>query len=256
MTLIITFISGTNFFAVLMFWPVQAFNVYGHNPVGVGLRGLPITISILGGALVVLFLLTALGGYNRELIIASSIIMTAGAGSLSVADRDNLPLVIGLLVLTGLGIGGIILPASIITTIVCPDELIATVTALTLSIRVLGGAIGYTAYFNVFINKFLPNAIKQVGGTMYAYNITDPALIGEAVLLTANSLIDRIHDIPGVDNDEIWSAIVLAGQIAYADSYVWVYYTSIAFGAVSIFAACFMQNINHLITDRVAVVIK
>jgi hypothetical protein len=44
-----------------------------------------------------------------------------------------------ILVLAGLGIGGILVPASIITTIVCPDDLIATVSALTLSIRVIGG---------------------------------------------------------------------------------------------------------------------
>jgi hypothetical protein len=43
------------------------------------------------------------------------------------------------LIIAGLGIGGILVPASIITTIVCPDDLIATVSALTLSIRVIGG---------------------------------------------------------------------------------------------------------------------
>jgi hypothetical protein len=39
LTLVITFISGANFFSILMFWPTQAFNVYGHDPVGVGVRG-------------------------------------------------------------------------------------------------------------------------------------------------------------------------------------------------------------------------
>lgn len=39
LTLVITFISGANFFSILMFWPTQAFNVYGHDPVQVGIRG-------------------------------------------------------------------------------------------------------------------------------------------------------------------------------------------------------------------------
>jgi hypothetical protein len=34
LTLVITAISGANFFSILMFWPTQAFNVYGHDPVG------------------------------------------------------------------------------------------------------------------------------------------------------------------------------------------------------------------------------
>jgi len=31
LTLVITFISGANFFSVLMIWPSQAWNVYGHE---------------------------------------------------------------------------------------------------------------------------------------------------------------------------------------------------------------------------------
>ena len=185
LTLVITFISGANFFAILMFWPTQAFNVYGHDPIGVGIRGLPIGFAILAGAVIVLMLLSVLRGHNKELLIASSVLMTAGVGSLAVARVDNLYQLWGLLVLAGLGIGGmslkarvigsflsdtpltietgIVVPASIIckpsfrnsgflcksipdhliATIICPDDLIATVAALTLAIRVIGGSIGY-----------------------------------------------------------------------------------------------------------------
>jgi hypothetical protein len=78
LTLVITFISGANFFSVLMFWPTQAFNVYGHDPVGVGIRSLPIGFGIMGGACIVLWLLSVFRGHNKELMIASSVLMTAG----------------------------------------------------------------------------------------------------------------------------------------------------------------------------------
>ena len=78
LTLLITFISGANFFSVIMFWPSQAFNVYGHNPAGVGLRGIPIAVGILTGACVVLWLLSVFRGHNKELLIISSVLMTAG----------------------------------------------------------------------------------------------------------------------------------------------------------------------------------
>lgn len=115
LTLVITAISGANFFSILMFWPTQAFNVYGHDPVGVGLRGLPVSFGILGGAVIVLWLLSVFRGHNKELMIASSVLMTAGCGSLAVAKVDNLNTLWGLLVLAGLGIGGIVVPASIIS---------------------------------------------------------------------------------------------------------------------------------------------
>jgi hypothetical protein len=81
LTLLITFISGANFFSLLMFWPSQAYNVYGHDPIAIGLRGLPVGFGILAGAFISLWLLSLLKGHNKELMIASSILMSAGMHS-------------------------------------------------------------------------------------------------------------------------------------------------------------------------------
>lgn len=78
LTLIITFISGANFFSILFFWPTQAFNMYGNDYIGVGLRGLPVGLAILFGAVVVLILIGITGGKIRLLMICSSVVMTAG----------------------------------------------------------------------------------------------------------------------------------------------------------------------------------
>ncbi|KAI7464476.1 MFS general substrate transporter [Hortaea werneckii] len=226
LTLVITFISGANFFSILMFWPTQAFNMYGHSPLGVGIRGLPVGFSILVGACLVLYLLSVFRGHNRELLILSSILMTAGCGSLSIARIDNLHQLWGLLVLAGLGIGGIVVPASIITTIICPDDLIATIAALTLAIRVIGGSIGYCVYYNVFINKFIPAATYYIGGTMTEkLNITSEELIGKAIEITGASLLPALKEIPGIgDVPGAYEMVVVAGQMAYAEAYKWVYY--------------------------------
>ena len=256
LTLIITFISGANFFSVLLFWPTQAFNMYGHNPVGVGIRGLPIGFSILAGACIVLWLLSVFRGGNKWLMIISSCMMTAGCAGLAAARLDNLHAVYGILVVAGLGIGGIVVPASIITTIICPDDLIATIAALTLAIRVIGGAIGYTTYYNVFYNKFVPELSVKIAVACVLNNIFDPDVIKEAAELTGASLINDILALPGVDgNVTIWNAIVLAGQESFAYAYPYVYYASIAFGSVAIIASCFLGDISKYMDDHVAVVI-
>ena len=220
LTLIITFISGANFFSVIMFWPTQAFNVYGHDPVGVGIRGIPIGFSILAGACIVLWLLSVFRGHNKELMIVSSVLMTAGCGAMAVADVNNLYQLWGILVLAGLGIGGIVVPASIITTIICPDDLIATVAALTLAIRVLGGSIGYCIYYNVFYNKFVPNAVYWIGGAMVEeLHIFNATYIGDAITLTGAALLPALKEIPGIgDNETAYEIVVGAGQIAFAES--------------------------------------
>ncbi|PVH88870.1 MFS multidrug transporter-like protein [Cadophora sp. DSE1049] len=255
LTLVITFISGANFFSVLLFWPTQAFNVYGHDPVGVGVRGMPIGFSILAGACIVLWMLSVLRGHNRALMVGSSVMMTAGCGALAAARLDNLNAVYGILVVAGLGIGGIVVPASIITTIICPDDLIATIAALTLAIRVIGGAIGYTTYYNVFYNKFVPALKFNIATACVQNDIFSGDTIKAAAELTGASLIDKILYLPGVDgNVTIWNDIVLAGRVSYAHAYPYVYYTSIAFGAVSILAAAFLGDISPYMDDHVAVV--
>ena len=141
-------------------------------------------------------------------------------------------------------------------TIICPDDLIATVAALTLAIRVIGGSVGYCVYYNVFISKFVPLATKQIGGFMlYGLNITDTAYIKEAIELTGASLLPAIAEIPGIHGvPGAYESVVYAGQIAYAEAYKYVYYVSIAFGAVSIIASCFLGDISKYMDDHVAVV--
>lgn len=255
LTLVITAISGANFFSVVMFWPTQAFNVYGHDPVGVGIRTMSIGFAILLGACLVLWLLSQLRGHNREMLFVSSVLMTAGCGALAIATVDNLNKLYGILIVAGLGIGGIVVPASIITTIICPDDIIATVSALTLSIRVIGGCIGYTVYYNVFISKFVPNATKYIGDAMSQIGISNKTYVAQAIGITGSSLLPNLRQIPGIgDNNTAYDIVVKAGQLAYAESYKYVYLASIAFGVVSIVASVFLPDIREYMDDHVAVI--
>ena len=145
-------------------------------------------------------------------------------------------------------------PASIIATIVSPDDLIGTVASLTLAIRVLGGSIGYTVYYNVFVHKFKTNAVHYIGGAMLELGITSPTAIQEAVILTGASLLDQLMLIPGIKgNQHAYEVVVKAGQIAYAESYRYVYFVSIAFGCVAIIAACLLGKVNDFMDNHVAV---
>ena len=85
--------------------------------------------------------------------------------------------------------------------------------------------------------------------------ITNVTYIEEAITLTGASLLPALQTIPGIaGNETAYALVVGAGQIAFAESYKYVYYASIAFGAVSIVAACFLGDINQFMDDHVAVV--
>src|ERR1700760_4265992 len=205
-----------NFFSIILFWPTQSYNVYGHDHWQVGIRNLALGFPILAGACIVLTLLSFTRGRIRELMFVSCIFMTAGSGAMAALNRDNVWLSYLLLVISGLGIGGIVVPASIISNIICPDELIATITALTLAIRVLGGAVGYAIYWNVFVSHFQKNVVYYVGGASQELGIMDKEAIEAIIQLTSAGLVNNIRALPFVTSDAMWEELVLAGKIAYA----------------------------------------
>ena len=85
--------------------------------------------------------------------------------------------------------------------------------------------------------------------------ITNTTLITEAIGLTGASLLEGLNEIPGIKGvPGAYELVVAAGQIAYAEAYKYVYYVSIAFGSISIVAACFLGDIGKYMDDHVAVV--
>jgi hypothetical protein len=86
-------------------------------------------------------------------------------------------------------------------------------------------------------------------------NITSPLVIKEAIEITGASLLPLLHELPGIKGRPgAYELVVYAGQLAYAEAYKYVYYVSIAFGGVSIIAACFLGDISKYMDDHVAVV--
>lgn len=120
----------------------------------------------------------------------------------------------------------------------------------------IGGSIGYSIYYNIFLSKFTPNAIKYIGGTLVQGNITSLPTIVEVIELTGAALPDQIKLIPGIaGNDALYDAVIKAGQVAYSESYKYVYLASIAWGCVSIIASLFLGDISPFMDDHVAVVL-
>lgn len=87
------------------------------------------------------------------LLLFFTALMTAGTGAMSIGTPQNLGAMYGVVTLAALGVGGVIIPCSIIAQIACPDELIATVTAITLSLRYIGGAITFGIASNLFYHN-------------------------------------------------------------------------------------------------------
>lgn len=238
---VVAFAAGMNFFrqaflipcplflddltlnSILNFFPITFTSVYDPDPVKVGLRAMPPSFTTAIGAILFNAALSVFPGHAREVLLVAVLLMTCFAGSLAVMTPDNEQLVVGLGSIASLGIGGVIVPAATVAMIVCPDALITTAAALSLSIRTVGGSIGYSIYYNVFATKLEQNLPKYVAE--YAIKAGLPvtsAVEFVTIFLTAPATLETTQ-IEGV------TPAVIAGatrgvQWAYSQSlkYVWV----------------------------------
>lgn len=121
------------------------------------------TVGTLFGAGFFSWTITRFQGSVRPQMALSCILMACDLGSIK-AVNEKQPWAAALCVFFGgVGIGGIIVPASVITQLCTPDEFLGTVTALTFIARVIGGGIGYTVFYHVLnteVTKIL-NDLKR-----------------------------------------------------------------------------------------------
>jgi hypothetical protein len=249
--LFITAVAGANFYSLLNFWPLECQQLYGPEPHAVARTVVAFGYAVALGVILVNWGLSVFRGANRELLVISSCLMTAGVGALAAVNQNNPSLGIGMSFLGGLGVGGIIVPAAVILTIVSPDEVIATVTAITLSVRLIGGSIGYAIYFNVFENKLQEVIPTTVGIAVAKAGLPITQIPAFITALIAQNMT-AVGQVKGLT-----PSILLVAEQAVKESYVqgfrMIYLVSIAFGGAAIIASLFLGDIRKYMVERVAV---
>lgn len=111
---LIAFVAGMNFYSLLNFFPLEFSAVFPPDPVQVGLKGLGPGLSVTLGATLVNAALSWLKGHNRELLLVSTVIMTAFGGALAVVTPDTPRTLVALGVVCGFGVGGVLVPSATI----------------------------------------------------------------------------------------------------------------------------------------------
>ena len=172
---------------------------------------------------------------------------------MAVVNPTNPGLAVGLATIAGFGIGGVIVPAATVAMTACPDSLIATAAALTLTIRFVGGSIGYSIYYNVFAQRLAPALPERV--LEYASEAGLPQ--GSAVDFVTAFLTDpaSVGSIPGV-TESVVQAATMGSRWAYAEALEYVWYVSIPFGVLSVIACFCIGDVSRFMTNRIAVEMK
>lgn len=249
--LFITAISGANFWSLVALWPLECHTLFGPDPTHVIHVLIVCGFFIVLGVILVNWGLTAFRGANRELICISCCLMTAGVGALATVTPDTPSLGIGLSLLGGLGVGGLVQPTGTILTIISPDEYLATIVSACISIRLIGGTIGYAVYFNILQNTLTNVLPVKVGlaAIKAGIPITQIEDLVIAVAYQNTSALARYSPF-------VLTAVTEAYKASYVEGFRMIYFVSIAFGGAAIIASLFLGDIRKYMVNRVAVDIR
>ncbi|EME40496.1 hypothetical protein DOTSEDRAFT_55697 [Dothistroma septosporum NZE10] len=248
----VAFVAGMNFFSLLNFWPLTISTVWTPEPIAIGYRGLPVALATVIGAVFWNALLSAWKGGSPRILFLAALTLTAFGGSLASISPDNVYQSVTLASFAAFGLGGLIVPAATVAMIAAPDALITTCAALSLSVRAVGGAIGYSIYYSIFVKK-LTKVLPVLVGT-YAVGAGLPAQDAELFVKIFLGAPTKIAQVPGI-TAAIIEAATLGAQWAYAEALHLVWYTSIAFGICAMVCALVIPNTRKFETNRVAVAI-
>lgn len=244
------FVGGMFFYSALNFLPLTWSDVYPNDPIQVGLKGLGPAISTTIGAIFFNAMLSTFRKNSREVLLAGAVIMTAFGGSLAVMTPENPKLTVALATITCFGLGGMIVPTASLALLVAPDQLLTTAAALSLSVRTVGGAIGYSIYYNVFVTK-LKKLLPEYAAE-YAIKAGLPLADAKAFITILLTEPTKIASAPGFSL-QILAATEEGVRWAYAVSLHYVWYTSIPFGICAIVCCLFLGSTAKYQTNRVAV---
>jgi hypothetical protein len=247
---VIAFAAGMNFFSILNFFPITFSAVYDPVPVQIGLKGLPPAITTTIGAIGFNAALSMFPARNREILFIALLFMTGFGGSLACSTPDNPKVTVALGALAAFGVGGVLVPAATVAMIVTPDAVITTAAALSLSIRTVGGSIGYSIYYNIFATKLAQNLPSYIAE--YAIKAGLPLTSAEAFVGTYLTMPEAVGEIEGVTPSVLKGALK-GSQWAYSESLKYVWFTSIAFGTLAIICCLALPSTKKYQTNRVAV---
>ena len=154
------------------------------------------------------------------------------------------------------GVGGVLVPNQVIITIITPDDLIASVTALTVGLRAQAQVIGLSIFYNRLVHDVTKNAYSYIVPAMLEAGIYNATEITNLVTsLTGVPYYQLAPLIPELHNPANYEAVKEATIQCFSQAFVLVWYITIAFGVAACIAAAFMGDVSKYMDNHVAVVL-
>ena len=153
--------AGAIMFSLLFYLPLLLQGSYGYSPQDAGVLITPLALSITLGAIVNSRIVTRLRNPNVLPLAGFAGLLLACLG-LAIVGRDaSFNQLLGLILLAGLGLGFILLNLTVFTQTLAERQFLGIATALTQSLRLVGGLLG-TAGMGVLVNVLYSSNLQRL----------------------------------------------------------------------------------------------
>ncbi|CAK7245883.1 MAG: hypothetical protein STHCBS139747_007488 [Sporothrix thermara] len=249
---IVLSLGASVYYSQAIVWPAMAVNVYANGrAMWAGWAGTLVGIGITVGEIVGGTLAKHIGKFKYQLLVLITI-STISLASMTTCSPDTPKTAMGLVFLASTAVGwaeSIVLPACNI----CIEDQneIGTATGIAGSLRSAISTVASTIYSVILtaretstLSTLVPAALKEAGL---------PASSVDAYMsaVSTGRTVGELGKISGV-TPQIIDVGTRAYQIAYADAYRTIFFTSIAFGGMALLVAMFVPNFDALLTNKVA----
>lgn len=176
------------------------------------------------------------------------------------ADPSNVGTIFGPLILALIGVGGVLVPNQVLITVITPDDLLASITALTVGLRAQCQVIGLAIFYNRLQNQVTKYVYKEAVLSFVGAGFYDPKIITSIVTGLTSHPFSYYREIyptqlgpnSGPATQKLEAAMIKVFTSAFQE----IWYITIAFGAVAVIAAAFMGSVNKYMDKHVAVVVS
>ena len=155
-----------------------------------------------------------------------------------------------------IGVGGVLVPNQVIITVITPDDLIASVTALTVGLRAQSQVIGLALFYSRFVSEVTKNAYGTIVPAVVELGVFNIHTIENFVRgLTAQPIREWVPLIPALADPANVELVRQAAVACFMKSLNSIYLITIAFGVTACIASLCIGSVAEYLDNHVAVVL-